>query len=69
MDIKPSKEEKINIVKIRIDLLNIHVPLLEKNILEKPNEDIEGKPKRSEVLSDLKNRILVLQQEIDRLNQ
>jgi hypothetical protein len=69
MDIKLSKEEKINIVKTRINLLNIHVPVLEKDILENPNSDVEGKKTRSEVLNDIKNTILAFQQEIDKLNQ
>jgi hypothetical protein len=68
MDIILSKEEKINLIKLRIDSISFHIPILEKNILEDPFGDVNGKPTRQSVLNDFKSRLASLQGELDKVS-
>jgi hypothetical protein len=45
-------EEKINIINNRIDNINIHIEILQQDIVNNPDEDVEGKRPRAEVLND-----------------
>lgn len=53
-------EEKVKIIKDRIQALEIHVPVLERDILDNPEGDHPDKPSRSLVLQDIKNSIQAL---------
>ena len=57
---KMTIEEKVKIIKDRIQVLEIHVPVLERDILDNPDGDHPDKPSRSSVLQDIKNSIQAL---------
>lgn len=60
-------QEKINIINNIIDNLDIHISILEQDILLNPDLDIEGKPKRSSILQDLYYKKQSLHNEKDSL--
>lgn len=47
-----NKEDKINILNNMISNYNIHINILSDDILNNPNEDVDGKPTRQSVLDD-----------------
>jgi|SanBayMetagenome_1026888.scaffolds.fasta_scaffold00008_39 ribosomal protein S15P/S13E len=63
-------EEKIDIINNRIDNMNIHIEILERDIASNPNDDVEGKRPRIEVLNDFYlKRSLMLQEREALTNQ
>jgi len=58
-----TNQEKIDFVNNKISNINIHIDILEKDILSNPNSDVENKPSRQSVLEDfyLKKNALVLE--------
>lgn len=48
---------------------DIHINVLEKDILENPNSNIEGKTPRTEVLQNFYNQKIVLEQQLTDINQ
>jgi hypothetical protein len=59
-----SKEEKINLLNNMIDNYNIHINILSNDILNNPNDDIVGKPKRQNVLDEFYEKRNALQYEL-----
>ena len=57
---KMTIEEKVKIIKDRIEVLEIHVPVLEQDISNNPDGDHPDKPSRLSVLQDIKNSIQAL---------
>lgn len=53
-------EEKVKIIKDRIESLEIHVIALEESIFNYPEADHPDKPPRSLVLQDIKQKIQAL---------
>lgn len=45
-------EEQLTALQNKIDNLNIHISVIEKDILDNPEADVEGKPSRSFVLNE-----------------
>jgi len=45
-------EEKINVINNKIDNINIHIEVIEQDIAKNPNDDVEGKRPRAQVLND-----------------
>ena len=62
-----TNEEKIDILSNKIDNFNIHISVLEKDILDNPNIDIEGKPLRQDVLNDFYAMRQAIVEELERL--
>jgi hypothetical protein len=61
-------EEKINFLNNRINNLQVHIDILSANVVEYPEEDVEGKPTRQSVLDDILNEKEVLLSEVQALN-
>jgi hypothetical protein len=59
-----SKQEKINLLNNMIDNYNIHINILSNDILNNPNDDIVGKPKRQNVLDEFYEKRNALQDEL-----
>jgi len=62
-----TNEEKINILNSKIDNFNIHIQILEKDILHNPNQDHPDKTLRQDVLNDFYAMKQALTQEIEKL--
>lgn len=60
-------DEKLEILNRRIETILPHIYALEKDILENPLEEIEGKPLRNEVLLNFLNIRQALETEINTL--
>lgn len=58
-----TNQEKIEFINNKISNINVHIDILEKDILNNPNSDVENKPSRQSVLEDfyLKKNALVLE--------
>lgn len=50
-----NKEDKIMILNNEIYNANIHITVLQEDILNNPNADVEGKPTRQSVLNEFNN--------------
>ena len=61
-------EEKVNFLNNRIPNLQVHIDILSVNVLEYPEADVEGKPKRQSVLDGILNEKQVLLSEVQALN-
>lgn len=61
--------EKATIVQDKINNLLLHVNILEKDILDNPDLDIDGKPLRLDVLNDLKSIKKSLESELSLLTE
>lgn len=48
---------------------DIHINVLENDILKNPNSDIAGKPLRSDVLQDFYNQRYALEEELSDIDQ
>lgn len=48
---------------------DIHINVLENDILKNPDSDIEGKPLRSDVLQDFYNQRYALEEELSDIDQ
>jgi len=57
---KMTIEEKVKIIKDRIEILEIHIPVLEQDVLNYPDADHPDKPSRASVLYDIKKSIQAL---------
>jgi hypothetical protein len=62
-----TNKEKIIEVTNRLNSLKIHIPILEENIKDYPDGDHPDKPTRESVLQDIKAKVGVLQEELDKL--
>lgn len=62
-----TNEEKIDVLNNKIDNFNIHIGVLEKDILDNPNIDVEGKPLRQNVLNDFYAMKQAIVEELERL--
>lgn len=60
--------EKKNLINNRIDNMNVHIEVLEADILNNPDSDIDGKTPRSEVLNNFKDIKAALLAELDALD-
>lgn len=63
-----STQEKINFLNNSINNLQVHIDILSVNIIEYPEENVEGKPTRQSVLDDILNEKEVLLSEVQALN-
>lgn len=59
-----NNEEKINIINNMINNINLHISILDQDISLNPDDDVEGKRKRSDVLADLYSRKNALEEEL-----
>lgn len=48
-------QDKINLINNRIENMNIHISVLENDIINNPDSDVEGKINRSQVLEEFKS--------------
>jgi hypothetical protein len=62
-----TNEEKIILLNNRIDNFNIHIGILEKDILDNPNDDHPDKPLRQDVLNNFYAMRQAIVQEIEEL--
>ena len=62
-----TNQEKIIEITNRLNSLKIHIPILEENIRDYPDKDHPDKPTRNSVLQDIKAKVGVLQEELDKL--
>jgi hypothetical protein len=63
-----STQEKINFLNNSINNLQVHIDILSVNIIEYPEENVEGKPTRQSILNDILNKKEVLLLEVQTLN-
>jgi hypothetical protein len=61
--------EKVIIIQDKINNLLVHMSVLEKDILDNPDLDIDGKPLRLDVLNDLKSIKKSLESELSLLTE
>ncbi len=61
--------EKAIIIQNKINNLLVHMSVLEKDILDNPDLDIDGKPLRLDVLNDLKSVKKSLESELSLLTE
>lgn len=62
-------KEKTQVLSDKIENLNVHIFILEKDIQDNPDADVEGKPLRQDVLQDLIGVKTALQEKLDSINQ
>jgi hypothetical protein len=62
-------EYRKSIILNLISNCDIHINVLEEDILKNPNSNIEGKTPRTEVLQDFYNQKNLLEQELSDINQ
>lgn len=48
-------QDKINLINNRIENMNIHISVLENDIINNPDSDVEGKINRSQILEEFKS--------------
>jgi len=60
-----NNEDKIVLIDIKIFNLDLHISVLNQDILDNPGGDVEGKPTRQSVLEEfqLKRNALVMEKE------
>ena len=60
-----NNEDKIVLIDIKISNLDVHISILNQDILDNPEGDVEGKPIRQSVLEEfqLKRNALVMEKE------
>ncbi len=58
------REQKINLLNNVIDNYNFHINILSNDILNKPDEDVDGKTKRQDVLDEFYEKRNALQNEL-----
>lgn len=62
-----TNEEKIILLNNRIDNFNIHIGVLEQDILNNPNDDYPNKPLRQDVLNNFYAMRQAIVQQIEEL--
>lgn len=62
-------QEKEKVILERIENLNVHISILEKDVQDNPEADVEGKPLRQDVLLDLLGIKAALQETLDSINE
>jgi hypothetical protein len=62
-----TNEEKIEFLNIKINNFNMHINVLERDILENPNSDHPDKTTRQSVLNDFYSKKQAIIQEIEKL--
>jgi hypothetical protein len=58
------REQKINLLNNVIDNYNFHINILSNDILNNPDEDVDGKTKRQDVLDEFYEKRNALQNEL-----
>jgi hypothetical protein len=58
------REQKINLLNNVIDNYNFHINILSNDILNSPDEDVDGKTKRQDVLDEFYEKRNALQNEL-----
>ncbi len=58
------KTDKINILNNRISNMSYHIEVLSKDILDNPEMDTPGKPARTVILEQFKERKMFLENEL-----
>jgi hypothetical protein len=62
-------EEKLEILNLNLNAINIHIKTLETDLLSKPDADMEGKPPRSEVLAGFREKKAIIENIIATLTE